>query len=78
VTVLALDIERPSILGVGRGGVAAGDRLTLDDVITGAWERLLDHDAVTCPVCSGRMAPRYGAGAGSVGGRCADCGSSLG
>jgi hypothetical protein len=79
VTVLAPDIERPAILGPaadgGRGGAAG---VTLDDVIVGAWQQLLDHHSVSCPVCSGSMAPRYGAGAAPVGGRCADCGSALG
>ncbi len=51
---------------------------SLDDVISGAWEGLSSHNTVTCPVCSGRMAPRYGSGARPVGGRCRRCGSSLG
>jgi hypothetical protein len=52
---------------------------TLEGVITGAWEGLVAHRGVGCPVCGGQMAPRYGAsGAEPVGGRCADCGSVLG
>jgi DnaJ-class molecular chaperone len=79
VTILALDIERPSILGPGQPEPLADDaRLTLDDVIVGAWDELLVHRRVSCPVCSGSMKPRYGAGAAPVGGRCADCGSALG
>jgi hypothetical protein len=79
VTILALDIERPSILGPGRREpLVDGVRLTLDDVIVGAWDELLVHRSVRCPVCSGSMQPRYGAGAAPVGGRCADCGSALG
>ena len=55
-----------------------GGEATLDDVIVGAWEGLLAHRTVSCPVCSGALAPRYGAGSAPVGGRCNDCGSTLG
>jgi hypothetical protein len=54
------------------------DRLTLDDVLSDAWDGLAAHHSVTCPVCSGSMAPRYGSGAAPVGGRCKRCGSTLG
>ena len=54
------------------------DRVTLDDVLSAAWEGLAGHHSVTCPVCSGSMAPRYGSGAAPVGGRCRRCGSTLG
>jgi hypothetical protein len=57
---------------------ASHDRLTLDDLITGVWEGLSSHHTVTCPVCSGKMAPRYGSGARPVGGRCRRCASTLG
>jgi hypothetical protein len=91
-TALALDLgfERPSILGGARDddhaprtGVPGPDglshnRLTLDDVIVGVWEGLSSHHTVTCPVCSGKMAPRYGSGARPVGGRCKRCASTLG
>lgn len=50
----------------------------LDDVVREVWEGLSSHHTVTCPVCSGKMAPRYGSGARPVGGRCARCGSTLG
>ena len=53
-------------------------RLTLDEVIVGAWESLAAHHAVACPVCGGEMRPRYGSGAAPVGGRCTGCGSTLG
>ena len=86
-TALALDLgfERPSILG-GPGdrraapasAHASDHRPTLDDVLFGVWEGLSSHHTVTCPVCSGKMAPRYGSGARPVGGRCARCGSTLG
>jgi hypothetical protein len=91
-SALALDLgfERPSILGGSHGGrpsshghgprgVHASDhRPTLDDLLVGVWEGLSSHHTVTCPVCSGKMAPRYGSGARPVGGRCQRCGSTLG
>jgi hypothetical protein len=88
-TALALDLdlgfERPSILG-GRDHRRAtpvsthssDNRPTLDEVLSGVWEGLSSHHTVTCPVCSGKMAPRYGSGARPVGGRCNRCGSTLG
>jgi hypothetical protein len=51
---------------------------TLDDVLAAAWDALAAHHSVTCPVCRGSMAPRYGSGAQPVGGRCRRCGSTLG
>jgi tRNA(Ile2) C34 agmatinyltransferase TiaS len=37
-----------------------------------------EHRDAVCPVCHGRMAPRYGAaGVEPLGGRCADCGATL-
>ena len=59
-------------------GHAPRDPLTLDDVLSDAWAGLAAHHSVTCPVCSGSMAPRYGSGAAPVGGRCKRCGSTLG
>ena len=56
----------------------AGGGPTLDDVLSGAWEDLAFASRTACPVCSGPMAPSWSAGAGVVGGRCGDCGSSLG
>jgi hypothetical protein len=53
-------------------------RLTLDDVIVGAWEGLLAAHQVTCPICSGAMEPRHGSGPRPVGGRCRDCRTTLG
>ena len=87
---LTLDFERPSILGgahhddssshghAPRDDRPSDSRLTLDQLITGVWEGLSSHHTVTCPVCSGKMAPRYGSGARPVGGRCQRCGSTLG
>jgi hypothetical protein len=90
-TALALDLGldlglgRPSILGGPNHQRAApvsthssDDRPTLDEVLSGVWEGLSSHHTVTCPVCSGKMTPRYGSGARPVGGRCQRCGSTLG
>ena len=61
---------------------SAGAQVTFaggtDQLITGVWEGLSSHHTVTCPVCSGKMTPRYGSGARPVGGRCKRCGSTLG
>ena len=86
-----LDFDRPSILGrshdedgpashghAPRDDRSSHSRLTLDDVLVGVWEGLSSHHTVTCPVCSGKMTPRYGSGARPVGGRCQRCGSTLG
>jgi DnaJ-class molecular chaperone len=90
---LALGLDRPRLPGDARQPQRAGraprhdsaseaDAIrrgpTLDDLVVGVWEDLASHHTVTCPVCSGRMAPRYGSGARPVGGRCRRCGSSLG
>lgn len=53
---------------------------TLDELVSAAWEILASDTgkaAVRCPVCGGRMQREYGAGALSIGGRCADCRSTL-
>jgi hypothetical protein len=62
---------------IQRGGGALEER-TLDEVLSAAWDGLAGHHSVTCPVCTGPMAPRYGSGAKPVGGRCTRCGSTLG
>jgi hypothetical protein len=53
-------------------------RRTLDDLVVGVWEDLSAHHAAACPVCRGPMQPRYGSGSAPVGGRCTNCGSTLG
>ena len=87
---LGLGFDRPSILGRSRDDERPGaphgrrrrattalhSRLTLDDLIIGVWEGLSSHHTVTCPVCSGKMTPRYGSGARPVGGRCKRCAST--
>lgn len=54
-----------------------GDGLTLEGLLSGAWEGLSAHAVVACPLCRGDLRPQYGAGAAPVGGRCADCGTSM-
>jgi hypothetical protein len=73
---------RPAILGAereagGDAGPAHDGRLTLDDVIVGAWDGLARGRSAPCPVCAGALEPRYGAGTAPVAGRCRDCGSEL-
>ena len=63
----------PAVHGTPR----SGGGFTLDDLLVGAWEDLTAHRTVPCPVCSAAMGPRYGSGAGPVGGRCGGCGTTL-
>jgi DnaJ-class molecular chaperone len=51
--------------------------LTLDDLVSGAWEELTATRTASCPACGGRVTPRFGAGAGPVAGTCRDCGTAL-
>lgn len=50
---------------------------SLEDVISGAWSTVIAGATAPCPVCAGALQPRWSAGAGVVGGRCADCGTTL-
>ncbi len=53
-------------------------RLTLDDLITGAWEGLAVHGTVTCPVCASPMTARASEHGGDAPtGTCLGCGSQL-
>ena len=63
---------------------AAEDRarrgLTLEQLLSGAWEGLAVHTSVVCPACrEAEMSPRYAstAAAAPVGGRCTGCGATL-
>ena len=47
--------------------------VTLDDVLSGAWEALSRHESATCPVCGEAMRPRYATGPVPTGGRCSGC-----
>ena len=52
---------------------------TLEELVLGAWHGLAGHRAVDCLVCGAAMTPRYGAaGHAPIGGRCDECGASLG
>jgi hypothetical protein len=60
------------------GTTDAHGRLTLDDLITGAWEGLAVRGTVNCPVCASPMAarsPEHGGDAPT--GTCLSCGSRL-
>lgn len=59
-------------------GAAVGGQ-TLDDVLVGAWEGLMTHRSVACPVCRrGTLRPRYAAATGAPsGGRCDRCDTTL-
>jgi hypothetical protein len=57
---------------------SARDADTLDHLISSVWDELSAHRTVSCPVCHGHMAPRYGSAEVPVGGRCRRCGSTLG
>jgi hypothetical protein len=50
---------------------------TLDDVLTSVWSSLAAGQTAQCPLCAGPLRVRWSAGAGAVGGRCADCGTSV-
>ena len=50
---------------------------TLEALVTEAWDTVAAGAAAECPVCAGPMQPRWSAGAGVVGGRCEDCGTTL-
>jgi hypothetical protein len=59
------------VAAVGGGG-------TLEAVVSGVWEALSAHRAAQCLVCGGQMVPRCDAAGRPRGGRCADCGATLG
>ncbi len=61
------DAVLPEAHGVERLGAA----------VDGAWSALEAGFAAACLLCGGSMRPRWSAGAGVVGGRCADCGTDL-
>ncbi len=50
---------------------------TLEALLVDAWDTVFAGAEAACPVCAGPMQPRWSAGAGVVGGRCADCGTTL-
>ena len=50
---------------------------TLDTLLVEAWSDVTAGAPTECPVCAGPMQPRWTAGAGVVGARCGDCGTTL-
>jgi hypothetical protein len=58
--------------------VTVGSGETLDRLVVSSWERLASHADAACLLCGGTMEPRYGAHAAPIGGRCRDCGTTLG
>jgi hypothetical protein len=60
-----------------QGAPSHGGGQTLDEVLSSAWEGLSAARPVPCPLCTGRMTPRYGAGPGPVAAVCGDCGTEL-
>ena len=65
----------PAMLGRRDEGEPRGP--TLDELLVEVWEGLAADRSARCPVCSGALEPRYGAGPAPVGARCRDCGSEL-
>src|SRR5256885_16078647 len=49
---------------------------TLDELLVEVWEGLAADRSARCPVCSGALEPRYGAGPAPVGARSPDRGSA--
>ena len=56
---------------------SVGGEPTLDEMIVGAWEGLIAHRVVACPVCEGPMRPEYGAHARPVRGKCERCATTF-
>jgi hypothetical protein len=83
--VSALALDSPAARGrtaarVGRAPALCdhlGGELTLDKLLSGAWEGLAAHNSVACPLCGGEMTPDYGVHALPIGGRCGNCDTKL-
>ncbi len=58
VDVLEHDEPRLATSALFSGTTEAHGAITLDDLITGAWQGLAARETVSCPVCGGGMAPR--------------------
>ncbi len=91
MATLALDPAQPSLLDTldaapavtapapgpeVPGHALAGER-TLEDLVLGAWEELAVARTASCPLCTGPLVPRFGAGARPVGARCGGCGTEV-
>ncbi len=71
-------LECDTRLRLDVAGMNANGRLTLDELITGAWESLAVHGVVECPVCATPMAlGSHGGGDDQQMGSCLGCGSEL-
>jgi hypothetical protein len=66
------DLVRPSLFEVDDHGA-----LTLDDLITRAWDGVIAGEAVRCPACRGTMVSRSAVAGESQAGACLDCGARL-
>jgi hypothetical protein len=68
----------PAAVAPGSRRAGPGGGLTLEGLLSGAWEGLAARASVACPVCAGEMRPRGADAAGRpVGGGCRDCGAAL-
>jgi hypothetical protein len=81
---MSATLFEPAVRDAGAARVADNrDRrgLTLEELLSGAWEGLAAHASVACPACgeAAAMRPRYSAGGSGavIGGRCGGCGSTL-
>ena len=77
MTALAPDLERPPSL-FDPVDLPVEPAPSLEDVIAGVWAEVLAGRAASCPLCTGPLLPRFGAGAAPVGARCSSCGAQVG
>ena len=68
---------RPRLVALQGGAQPATAPRKLEEALSLAWTAVSTGHPAACPVCDGRLEPRWTAGAGAVGGRCRDCGSTL-
>jgi hypothetical protein len=70
--------DRPADSNCAPERDGAHDRLTLDDLVTSAWEGLAVRATVSCPVCAGPMSSRSSeTREDTPTGACLSCGSQL-
>jgi hypothetical protein len=75
--VVAPAAPAPTASPVSPPGPTTPAGVTLDDLVSEGWAGLAAAGSIACPICAGAMSPRWSAGAGVVGGRCGDCGTTL-
>ena len=79
MTALAPDLERPPSLFDPVDALAPVDPApTLEELIAGVWADVRAGRPAACPVCTGPLLPRPGAGPVPVGARCSSCGAEVG